>query len=58
MANRLEGKVIVVTGAGSGIGAATANLLASSGALVAALDLKWPVADFDVAAEKARVAFS
>jgi len=42
MANRLEGKVIVVTGAGSGIGAATANLLASSGALVAALDLKWP----------------
>lgn len=39
--NRLVGKVIAVTGAASGIGAATAGLLSSSGALVAGLDLKW-----------------
>jgi len=45
MANLLEGKVIAVTGAASGIGAATADLLTSSGAVVAALDLNWPEAE-------------
>lgn len=35
MSNSVEGKVIIVTGAGGGIGAATAELLASRGAKVA-----------------------
>ena len=42
---RLEGLVGVVTGAGSGIGLATAELMREEGARVAALDLQPPPAD-------------
>jgi len=37
-----RGRALVVTGAASGIGAATAQLLAARGARVAELDLAWP----------------
>ena len=36
---KLEGKVVTITGAGSGIGAATAKLFATHGAIVVASDI-------------------
>ena len=39
----LEGKTIIVTGAASGIGAATAALVASQGAKVISVDINRPV---------------
>ena len=42
MARGVKGRVVVVTGAASGIGAATSELLADAGAHVARLDMKWP----------------
>jgi NAD(P)-dependent dehydrogenase (short-subunit alcohol dehydrogenase family) len=41
--NRLEGKVAVITGAASGIGAACARRFAEEGAVIAGLDLQKPV---------------
>ena len=38
--NLLEGKIVIVTGAGAGIGRATAELFAKEGAIVYALDIK------------------
>ena len=43
--NRLEGKVAVVTGGASGIGAATARLFAAEGAAVVVADLIDPAAE-------------
>jgi NAD(P)-dependent dehydrogenase (short-subunit alcohol dehydrogenase family) len=42
MADGLKGRVIAVTGAGSGIGAATVGVLEKAGARIAALDVTWP----------------
>ena len=40
MAGRLEGRVCVITGAASGIGAATARVFREEGARVAGIDLR------------------
>lgn len=50
MAGRLDGKVALITGAGSGIGRAAAGLFAAEGARVAVLDLDGTAAK-DTAAE-------
>lgn len=48
--DRLAGKVALITGAGSGMGRATAELFASEGAIVIAGDIKKPDIDFTSAA--------
>jgi NAD(P)-dependent dehydrogenase (short-subunit alcohol dehydrogenase family) len=49
MTGRLYGKVALISGAGSGIGQATAQLFAAEGAAVAVLDLRAEAADETVA---------
>ncbi len=50
MAARVEGKVAMVTGAGSGIGAATARLLGREGARVALTDIRAEAAEAEAEA--------
>jgi len=45
MAGRVDGKMAMVTGAASGLGAATAHLLAAEGAAVVAADINLPGAE-------------
>ncbi|MCK9544799.1 MAG: SDR family NAD(P)-dependent oxidoreductase, partial [Novosphingobium sp.] len=40
MAGRLDGKIAIITGAGSGIGAAHARIFAREGAKVAVTDIR------------------
>src|SRR5438270_539837 len=49
MSNRLQGKVAIVTGAASGIGAETAARLAAEGAAVVVADINLPGAEQQVA---------
>jgi NAD(P)-dependent dehydrogenase (short-subunit alcohol dehydrogenase family) len=49
MTGRLEGRVALITGAGSGIGRAAAELFAAEGAAVAAVDLRADAAEETVA---------
>lgn len=44
MSSKFQDKVVIVTGASNGIGAATAALFASLGARIAALDIRDPPA--------------
>lgn len=48
----LDGKIIVVTGAGRGQGAAEAAALAEAGATVVACDLSWPTANLSADPDK------
>jgi NAD(P)-dependent dehydrogenase (short-subunit alcohol dehydrogenase family) len=53
MSGRLEGKVAVITGAGSGIGRATARLFAAQGAKVVVADVKGAEETADLIGENA-----
>lgn len=55
MAETLKGRVIAVTGAGSGIGAATVGVLAKAGARIAALDVQWPASGTADSADRLHV---
>src|SRR5882762_6645494 len=49
MTGRLEGRVALITGAGSGIGRAAAELFAAEGAAIAVVDLRADAAEETVA---------
>ena len=49
MTSRFDGKVVLVTGAAGGIGAATVRALLAEGATAVASDLKPPAADLGIA---------
>lgn len=52
MAETLKGRVVAVTGAGSGIGAATVGVLAEAGARIAGLDVTWPKGEQPTCADR------
>ena len=57
MSVRLQDRVAVITGAGSGIGLASARRLAAEGALVVAVDIDEAARQLELAIHDARVAF-